>query len=152
MPPSNTGFDEKDKTTCMHLLGEHNYKQPAGYVHGRLSSHWGSECWIGPLCFHFTHWHIPRRENLHLNAKSSISRFKIPHLGITSHSISVVPPPEIITLWSQLSCHDISFWKAGHWSLTYSIHLSLSDPRDLGPRTSFWKPVSGLQRFSWMEM
>ena len=25
------------------------------------------------------------------------------------------------------------------------IYLSLSEPRDLGPRTSFWKPVSGLK-------
>ena len=29
-----------------------------------------------------------------------------------------------------------------------SNHLSLSEPRDLGPRTSFWKPVSGLENSS----
>ena len=101
MPPSNTGFDQKDKTTCMHLLGEHNYKQPEGYVRGRLSSHWGSESWIGPLCFHFTHCNA-----LAYSKARKSSRFEIPHLGITSHSISVVPPPEIVTLWPQLGCHD----------------------------------------------
>ena len=101
MPPPNTGFDQKAKTTCMHLLGEHNCKQPEGFVHGRLSSHWGSESWIGPLCFHFTHCNA-----LAYSKARKSSRFEIPHLGITSHSISVVPPPEIVTLWPQLGCHD----------------------------------------------